>query len=45
MDYSRYKLFINNGRYYKIPFIEIPYNNSDIYDVYKVGKSRLDLIS
>ena len=40
MDYSRYKLFINNGRYYKITFIEIPYNKRDIYYVYKIEKSR-----
>lgn len=45
MDYSRYKSFISNGKCYKVPFIEVPYNDSDIYTTYKVGKSRLDLIS
>lgn len=44
-SYSRYKSFIKDGAYLKIPFIEIPTSNSDIYVYYEVGKTRLDLLS
>lgn len=45
MDYSRYKLFVSDGKFYKVPFIEVPTSSTDAYAVYEVGKSRLDLIS
>jgi hypothetical protein len=44
-SYSRYKSFIVDGSYTKVPFIEVPFSNSDIYVYYNVGRSRLDLIS
>ena len=45
MDYSRYKLLVNDGKFYKVPFIEVPTSPTDAYAIYEVGKSRLDLIS
>ena len=45
MDYSRYKLLVSDGKFYKVPFIEVPTNPTDAYAIYEVGKSRLDLIS
>lgn len=44
-SYSRYKSFIVDGNYTKIPSIEVPTSNSDIYTYYEVGKTRLDLLS
>lgn len=44
-SYTRYKSFIIDGRYKKIPFIEIPTSSSDFYVYYEVGKTRLDLLS
>jgi len=45
MKYSRYKNFIVNGAYLKVPFIKIPENASDCYVYYEAGKTRLDLLS
>ena len=45
MDYSRYKLLVSDGKFYKVPFIEVPTSPTDAYAIYEVGKSRLDLIS
>ena len=45
MSYNRYKSFIMNGTYKKIPSIKIPESNSDFYVYYNVGKTRLDLLS
>ena len=43
--YNRYSQFINNGEYKNIPFIKIPESTSDKYEIYKLGKTRLDLLS
>ena len=43
--YNRYKSFVADGAYNKVPSIEIPTSNSDFYVYYKVGKTRLDLLS
>ena len=43
--YNRYKSFIVDGTYKKIPSIEVPSSNSDLYVYYEVGKTRLDLLS
>lgn len=43
--YNRYKSFISDGTFKKVPFIEIPTSNSDFYAYYEVGKTRLDLLS
>lgn len=45
MAYDRYKSFVSNGKWKKIPFISIPRLSTDKYTYYEVGKSRLDLIS
>jgi hypothetical protein len=45
MSYNRYKSFIMDGTYKKIPSIKIPESNSDFYVYYDVGKTRLDLLS
>jgi hypothetical protein len=45
MSYNRYKSFIMDGAYKKIPSIKIPESNSDFYVYYDVGKTRLDLLS
>ena len=45
MAYNRYKSFIVDGAYKKIPSIEVPQSNSDFYVYYEIGKTRLDLLS
>ena len=45
MKHSRYKNFIVDGAYLKVPFIKIPENSSDCYTYYEAGKTRLDLLS
>lgn len=45
MSYSRYKQFIVDGAYKKVPFIKIPQSGSDAYAMYELGKTRLDLLS
>jgi hypothetical protein len=45
MKYNRYKNFIVDGAYLKVPFIKIPENASDCYTYYEAGKTRLDLLS
>lgn len=44
-SYSRYKSFISDGTYKRVPLIEVPISPSDIYVYYEVGKTRLDLLS
>ena len=44
-SYNRYKSFIVDGSYTKIPSIEVPTSSSDFYVYYEVGKTRLDLLS
>lgn len=45
MAYDRYKKFINNGKWMRIPFIKIPKLLTDKYEYYQVGKTRFDLLS
>ena len=45
MAYDRYKKFRMNGDTMFPPFIRIPVKESDYYDVYEKGKTRLDLLS
>lgn len=45
MAYSRYGSFLNGASYTKVPFIEVPGNQTDRYTIYKVGETRLDLLS
>lgn len=43
--YDRYEQFINDGEFSIVPGIELPITGSDKYEVYKVGKDRLDKFS
>ena len=43
--YDRYSKFRVNGTFKKIPFIKIPVKNTDYYEIYEIGKTRLDLLS
>lgn len=45
MSYSRYKSFIVDGTFKRVPFIKIPKSSTDFYIYYEVGKTRLDLLS
>ena len=45
MDYNRYKSFVDNGTFKKVPFISIPVRSTDCYAYYEVGRTRLDLLS
>ena len=45
MTYNRYKSFVDNGTIHLVPFIEIPKKNTDFYEYYELGKTRLDLLS
>ena len=45
MNYNRYKSFVMDGTYTKIPSIEIPQSSGDFYVYYELGKTRLDLLS
>lgn len=43
--YDRYTLFRKDGEIMVVPFGKIPPKTSDFFEVYKRGKSRLDIIS
>lgn len=45
MSYDRYKKFRNNGYIKNVPFIPIEKKNTDLYEIYEPGKTRLDLLS
>lgn len=45
MSYNRYTPFINGDEIGVVPFCEISISNSDMYEVYKRGKTRLDKVS
>ena len=45
MAYSRYKSFIVDGAYKRVPFIKVPENATDCFVFYECGKTRLDLLS
>ena len=45
MAYDRYNKFTMNGNSLIVPFIEIDKKDTDLYVYYKVGKTRLDLLS
>ena len=44
-SFNRYDKFTKDGRVFRVPFIEIPKKNTDVYITYEVGKTRLDNIS
>ena len=43
--FDRYQSFRQNGNILAVPFIEIPQKNSDMWAYYRVGQTRLDLLS
>ena len=45
MSYNRYKSFVVDGAFKKVPFINIPISATDCYAFYELGKTRLDLLS
>lgn len=45
MSYDRYNSFRMNGDILLTPFIPIPEKESDVYEIYEKGKTRLDLLS
>lgn len=45
MSYDRYSKFRNNGMISKVPFVSIPIKNTDYYETYNRGVTRLDLLS
>ena len=45
MAYTRYKSFIVDGAYRKVPFITVPESPTDCFTFYEVGRTRLDLLS
>ena len=45
MSYDRYSKVRRDGRIGIVPHVEIPKNDSDYYDTYERGKTRLDDLS
>jgi len=45
MSYNRYTLFNSNGEIESVPFGKIPVKDSDFYETYQRGKTRLDILS
>ena len=45
MSFDRYSQFRNGNEIKIVPFAEIPVKNTDRYELYKKGDTRLDLIS
>lgn len=45
MSYDRYGNFRGNGDTLIVPFISIPVKETDYYEVYEKGKTRLDILS
>lgn len=45
MSYNRYKKFKGDGKSRIIPSVSIPVKNTDYFEVYERGKTRLDNIS
>lgn len=43
--FDRYKMFKDSGDFKAVPFVEIPYKNTDKYTYYQLGNTRLDLLS
>lgn len=43
--YNRYTDFLINGQQTVVPFVQLPLKSSDKSYIYKVGRSRLDVVS
>lgn len=44
-DFDRYEQLRKDGKIDIVPFGEVPAKDSDFFEVYEMGKSRLDQIS
>lgn len=44
-NYRRYAKFTNEGKCLIVPFIPIPNRDTDYYETYEVGRTRLDILS
>jgi len=45
MAYDRYSMFKQNGKVGIVPFGKIPPKNTDFFETYEKGKTRLDILS
>lgn len=45
MAYDRYKFYRNNGGVSIPKYVEIPKKNSDFFEIYQRGITRLDILS
>lgn len=43
--YDRYSRFRVDGKILQVPFCKIPKKDTDFFEVYKKGETRLDLVS
>ena len=43
--YNRYNDFVINGEQTVVPYVNLPYKNTDKNYIYKIGQSRLDKVS
>lgn len=44
-DYDRYSMFRVDGQIKMVPFGEIPKHDTDFYEIYHRGVTRLDILS
>ena len=44
-SYDRYSQFRQDGKISIVPFGEVPEKDTDYYEVYRKGKTRLDILS
>jgi hypothetical protein len=44
-NYRRYTKFTKEGKSLIVPFIPIPHRDTDYYEIYEIGKTRLDILS
>lgn len=45
MAYNRYGMFTIDGEVKNVPFVKLPKKTSDKEHIYKIGVTRLDLVS
>ena len=44
-DYDRYEKFRADGGFTIVPFVRIPKKDTDFFELYKRGETRLDILS
>ena len=46
LDYNRYEIYRNeDGTTDQLPFVKLPQNNSDKYEIFKLGSTRFDKLA